>query len=229
MISCRVREIGRRDDSRRWRSPGRAEYRPDVNSTACAHWASVGFRRVAACYNGSSVVSFVLALLAVARVFFRSRTDLAREVLALRQQVATLKRKRPRPRLRPLDRLFWVLLRQLGSRWAEALIIVNPDTVIGWHRAGFRLYWRWRSRLRVGRPRITEEVRVLIRRLAQENPDWGAPKIHGELAGICGIFCAEAIQAKGGLRFSTASARPSSPGTSSPCRQQPSECCIAFS
>jgi transposase InsO family protein len=80
-----------------------------------------------------------------------------------------------------LDRLFWVLLRQLWSRWANALIIVNPDTVVGWHRAGFRLYWRWRSRPRGGRPRITEEIRVLIRRLAQENPDWGAPKIHGEL------------------------------------------------
>jgi hypothetical protein len=79
------------------------------------------------------------------------------------------------------DRLFWVVLRQLWSRWAEALIIVNPDTVVGWHRAGFRLYWRWRSRPRGGRPRITEEIRALIRHLAQENPDWGAPKIHGEL------------------------------------------------
>jgi hypothetical protein len=81
--------------------------------------------------------------------------------------------------MRP-DRLFRVLLQQLWSRSAEAVIIVNPDTVVGWHRAGFRLYWRWRSRQRGGRPRISEEIRVLIRRLAQENPDWGAPKIHGE-------------------------------------------------
>jgi putative transposase len=71
-------------------------------------------------------------------------------------------------------------LQRLWSRWAEALIIVNPDTVVGWHRAGFRLYWRWRSRQRGGRPRISGEIRVLIRRLAQENRP-GAPKIHGEL------------------------------------------------
>jgi len=60
-------------------------------------------------------------------------------------------------------------------------VIVNPETVVGWHSAGFRLYGRWRSRPRGGRPRITEEIRALIRRLARENPDWGAPKIHGEL------------------------------------------------
>jgi hypothetical protein len=126
-------------------------------------------------------VSFALALFASFRVFVRGRGDTALEVLALRQQVAVLKRKRIRPRLHRLDRLFWVLLRQVWSGWAEALVIVNPDTVVRWHRAGFRLYWRWRSRPRGGRPRVTEEIRALIRRLAQENADWGAPKIHGEL------------------------------------------------
>jgi hypothetical protein len=69
----------------------------------------------------------------------------------------------------------------LVSRWAEVLVIVKPETVIGWHRASFRLYWGWRSRPRSGRPKITEEIRELIRRLAQENSNWGAPKIHGEL------------------------------------------------
>jgi hypothetical protein len=128
-----------------------------------------------------SVLSFVLALIAAARVFFQSRTDIAVEVLALRQQVAVLKRKRPRPPLHPLDRLFWTVLRASWSRWEDALLVVKPETVVGWHRAGFRLYWRWKSRTRGGRPRITEEVRVLIRRLARENSDWGAPKIHGEL------------------------------------------------
>jgi hypothetical protein len=127
------------------------------------------------------VLSFLLAFLTVVRVFVRSRADSALEVLALRQQLGVLKRKRPRPRLSAPDQLFWVLLQKLWSRGAEALIIINPDTVVGWHRAGFQLYWRWRSRQRGGRPRITEEIRVLIRRLAQENPDWGAPKIHGEL------------------------------------------------
>jgi putative transposase len=79
------------------------------------------------------------------------------------------------------DRLFWTALRQCWSRWADVLVLVNPDTVIGWHRSGFRLYWRWRSRPLGGRPKITGEIRALIRRLAQENQNWGAPRIHGEL------------------------------------------------
>jgi transposase InsO family protein len=72
-------------------------------------------------------------------------------------------------------------LRRFWPRWSDVLVIVKPETVIGWHRAGFRLYWRWRSRPSSGRPQIAEEVRLLIRRLAEENADWGAPKIHGEL------------------------------------------------
>src|SRR6059058_2982387 len=77
--------------------------------------------------------------------FFRSRVDLALEILALRQQVAVLKRKRPRPPLNASDRLFWVLLRRLWSGWKDVLIVVKPDAVVGWHRAGFRWYWRWKS------------------------------------------------------------------------------------
>ena len=123
----------------------------------------------------------VLALFAAIRVFFRSRSDTALEVLALRQQVAVLKRKRPRPHLNSLDRLFWTILLQLWSRWAEVLVIVKPKTVVGWHRAGFRWYWRWRCLPRGGRPKISEEIRRLIRQMAQENAGWGAPKIHGEL------------------------------------------------
>ena len=115
----------------------------------------------------------VLALIAAARVFFQSRTDIAVEVLALRQQLAVLKRKRPRPPLHPLDRLFWTVLRATWSRWKDVLLVVKPETVVGWHRAGFQLYWRWKSRPRGGRPRITEEVRVQIRRLAKENSDLG--------------------------------------------------------
>jgi len=69
------------------------------------------------------------------------------------------------------DRLFWTALRQCWPRWTDVLVLVKPDTVIGWHRAGFRLYWRWRSRPLGGRPKIAEEIRVLIRRLAQENQD----------------------------------------------------------
>jgi hypothetical protein len=72
--------------------------------------------------------------------------------------------------LHSVDRLFWTALRQCWSRWTDVLVLVKPDTVIGWHRAGFRLYWRWRSRPRGGRPKITEEIRALIQRLAHGAP-----------------------------------------------------------
>ena len=124
---------------------------------------------------------FILSLLAALHVFLRSRSDTALEILALRQQVAVLKRKRPRPVLNPLDRFFWTTLYCYWSRWKDVLVIVMPDTVTGWHRAGFGRYWRWRSRRTAGRPRITDEIRALVQRLAAGNPDWGAPKIHGEL------------------------------------------------
>ena len=101
------------------------------------------------------------SILAAFRVFFRSRSDVALEILALRQQVAVLKRRRPRPALNSLDRLFWTTLRRVWPRWSDALIIVKSETVISWHRAGFRLYWRWRSRPRGGRPKITDEVTPL--------------------------------------------------------------------
>jgi hypothetical protein len=127
------------------------------------------------------VTEFILSMLAVIRVFFQNRSDTALEILALRQQLAVLKRKRPRPVLNSLDRLFWTTLRQVWSRWSDVLVIVKPETVISWHRAGFRLYWRWRSRQRSGRPKVTDDMRALIRRLAAENPDWGAPRVHGEL------------------------------------------------
>ena len=91
------------------------------------------------------MLDFILTLLATIRVFFRSRGDTALEVLALRQQVAVLKRKRPRPRLNSCDRLFWTMLRRVWPHWSDVLLIVQPETVVGWHRAGFRLYWRWRS------------------------------------------------------------------------------------
>ena len=120
------------------------------------------------------MVDLILALIAAGRVFFRSRSETALQVLALRQQVAVLKRKRPRPLLNWLDRLFWTALRTLWPRWSDVLLIVKPETVVGWHRAGFRLYWRWRSRRYGGRPKISQEIRKLVRTLAIENSDWGA-------------------------------------------------------
>jgi hypothetical protein len=125
---------------------------------------------------------FIVALFFYLHAFARSRHQLGLEILALRQQVIVLKRKRPRPRLKRCDRLFWVALRSVWSQWSSALVIVKPVTVAGWHQAGFRLFWRWRSRAsQTGRPKLNTEVRMTIQRMASENPTWGAPRIHGEL------------------------------------------------
>ncbi len=107
--------------------------------------------------------------------------ELALENLALRQQLAVLQRKIRRPTHRPLDRAFWVLLRRLWPRWRSACLILSPATVVAWHRAGFRAYWRWKSRRKPGRPGTAAEVITMIHRMAADNPLWGAPRIHGEL------------------------------------------------
>jgi transposase InsO family protein len=121
-------------------------------------------------------------LLAVFREIFLDRAALHTEILALRQQVAVLKRKRPRPSLRMADRVFWVILSCLWPGWRHSLVIVKPETVIGWHRKGFRLFWTWKSRRgKPGRPPVSREIRDLIRRMSRENTLWGAPRIHGEL------------------------------------------------
>ena len=113
---------------------------------------------------------------------FRDRRELAIENLALRQQLAVLEGKKKRPRIRQLDRILWVWLSRLWSKWRSVLVIVQPETVIRWHQQGFRLYWRWKSRARtVGRPKIEVELRNIIRRMCRENPTWGAPRFHSEL------------------------------------------------
>ncbi len=128
------------------------------------------------------MLRLLLALIRALLSSFRSRRELLLENLALRQQLATFVRTR-RPLIGPADRAFWVVLRSVWSRWADVVVIVKPETVIAWHRAGFRFYWRWLSRKgrRSGRPPLAGEVRDLIRRMANEN-GWGAPRIHGELA-----------------------------------------------
>lgn len=128
------------------------------------------------------MVMLAVAVLAYLRSFFVTRHKLALEAAALRQQLIVFKRKQTRPKLHRLDRLFWIVLRRVWPSWNEALIIVKPETVVYWHRAGFRLFWRLRSRLRhAGRPQVSAEIRRLLRRMKTENPGWGAPRIHGEL------------------------------------------------
>jgi putative transposase len=114
---------------------------------------------------------------------FRSRQDLLVENLALRQQLTVFKRRNRRPKLAVLDKLFWVLARRFWSDWKKSLLVVTPETVVRWHRAGFRLYWSLISKVskRAGRRRISNEARDLIFRMVAENPTWGAPRIHGEL------------------------------------------------
>jgi putative transposase len=124
----------------------------------------------------------VLLVDAILRLF-DGRRRLLLENLALRQQIAALKRRRPMPRLAVFDKLFWILARRFWSGWNQALIVVTPETVVRWHRAGFRLYWKLISKVRrpIGRRQIPKEVRELIFRMVAENPTWGAPRIHGEL------------------------------------------------
>ena len=110
------------------------------------------------------------------------RTELAAENLALRQQLAVLKRTAKRPSLSCRDRIFWVWLSKLWPNWRSVLVIVELDTVVRWHRLGFRLYWRWKSRRgKPGRPKVAPEIRELIRRMPVENPLWGSPRIQSEL------------------------------------------------
>ena len=124
----------------------------------------------------------------------RSQQVLAIENLALRQQLAVLKLRQPRSRVTDADRLFWAVMSQIWVDWRGSLHIVKPETVVRWHRQGFRYYWRWKSRRR-GRPRIDPEIRHLIRRMCRANPLWGAPRIHGELLKL-GIDVSEAAVSK---------------------------------
>jgi transposase InsO family protein len=130
------------------------------------------------------VLELFALLLAAVGAACRRRSDLIVENLLLRHQLAVLTRptrQRRRVCIRGLDRLLWVLVRRLRRDWRRHLVVVTPDTVIRWHRAGWRLYWRWRSRSPGGRPRLSPEVQALIARMAQENPLWGREHIRGEL------------------------------------------------
>ena len=126
------------------------------------------------------------------------RHELALENLALRQQLAVFKHRYPRPHLQDSDRLFWVLMRRVWRNWKTSLYLVQPATVVRWHRQGFRYYWRWKSR-GLGRPKIDPEIRHLIQRMCRANPLWGAPRIHGELLKL-GLDISEATVSKYMLR-----------------------------
>jgi hypothetical protein len=120
--------------------------------------------------------------LRLAVALISSRHHLLLENAALRHQLLVLSRKTKRPRINPVDRVFWVWRSLVWSRWRQTIRLVQPDTVIHWHRQGFRLFWRWKSRARkAGRPRVAPETIDLIRQMCRANPLWGAPRIPGEL------------------------------------------------
>src|SRR5882762_4342627 len=125
----------------------------------------------------------MLTLLFSLRDCFRARAFLQAEILALRHQLLVLQRSNRGHKLRLgwADRVPWVWLSRLWNDWRSALLLVKPETVIAWHRQGFRLYWRWKSRCCEGRPTVYPEVRNLIRHMSLANPRWGSPRIHGEL------------------------------------------------
>ena len=117
----------------------------------------------------------LVSLLQTLRTWARSRAALQLEVLALRHQLQVLQRSRPRRlQLAQADRWLWVGLSCVLTGWRSALVIVKPETVIAWHRRGFRLWWAWRSRRRMGRPTVPTDIRTLIRQMANANPRWGA-------------------------------------------------------
>ena len=116
------------------------------------------------------MLALFLSLLGALHAAFRSRADLTLENLALRQQLANLRRTSGRPHLRKADRAFWLVLSRVWSRWADVLVVVKPDTVVRWHRAGFRLFWRWKSRSRSpAETDVSAEVKALIRKIAEAN------------------------------------------------------------
>ena len=127
------------------------------------------------------MITILSALVSLLSFRLRSRASLELEVVALRHQVNVLRRQRPsQPQLFAAVRLLWIWLYRIWPKVLDAMVLVKPATVVGWHRKGFRLYWRRRSR-RLGRPRMSREIRDLIRKMSQANPLWGAPRIHGEL------------------------------------------------
>jgi len=144
------------------------------------------------------MVELLAKLVRVTRSRLKSRAGLEAENLVLRQQVVVLliSRKYPaRVWLRNIDRLVFVWMYRLFHSIRNAITVVKPETVLRWHRRGFRAYWRWKSRRRGGRPRIDREIRDLIRQMNKENPLWGAPRIHSELL-MLGIEVAESTVAR---------------------------------
>ena len=144
----------------------------------------------------TTMSSLFVALFALVASSFRTRAALQAEILALRHQLAVCQKNAPRRlRLHRCDRLLWVLLYRFWSGWRRCLEIVQPDTVLRWHRRAFAWHWTRKSRHLPGRPEVAANIRNLIQRMSQANPLWGAPRIHGELLKL-GIAVAQSTVAR---------------------------------
>jgi hypothetical protein len=142
------------------------------------------------------MLDFLVLLVHVLVSPFKSQARLEAEIVVLRQQLMVLRRRVPsKPKLTVADRLLFVWLYRLFPSVLNAITIIQPETVMRWHRSGFRLYWHWKSRSRGGRPRVSVEIRRLIREMSLANRLWGAPRIHGELLKL-GIEVAQSTVAK---------------------------------
>src|SRR3989440_1515199 len=170
--------------SRRRAKPGDRTILPCLNCCSPVVGQNIGRHagRGSPVKRACVAMSLVLALLGTLCAALKARTDLVLENLALRQQLALLSGRSKRPRVGLLDRVFWMWLSRWWARWREALHVVQPQTVIRWHRQGFRVFWNWKSRRgRTARPPVDLEIAKLVRPMAFANSLWGAPRIHGEL------------------------------------------------
>ena len=127
-------------------------------------------------------MAWLRQLLLLVRVLVEDRQRLALENVALRHQLAVLKRSVKRAKIQDSDRMFWILMTKMLKDWKETVHFVKPDTVVRWHRNGFRFYWRKKSKGKPGRPPISMAIIHLIRRMSMDNVTWGAPMIVSELA-----------------------------------------------
>ena len=158
---------------------------PSLNCSKCGRDArqnSSGLISAAAPATIGRVLKLLILIGRGLALAFRGHQELVLENLALRQQLMAAKRAAMRPRLRASDRLFWIVLARFWRNWRTALVLVQPDTVVRWHRDWLRRRWTRRSAPRPdGRPPVDRQVRALVREMATANPLWGAPRIHGEL------------------------------------------------
>src|SRR3989454_1208743 len=165
------------------------------------------------------MITLLLHLLRLFPFLFGGHRQLAVENLALRQQLAVYKRTTARPKLRTTDRLFWIWLARVWAGWRQALVIVTPDTVLRWQRRRFREYWTKLSGGSTGgRPAVHAEIKALITRMANANPLWGAPRIHGELLKL-GLAVAERTVSRLMPKLHPGPLRPG--GRSSPTMSRP--------